>query len=97
VEKVPVHDPAMAKKNVEVGDFYYKRENFKAAEERYRLAVEHNKQWVEAYEKLIKAMERQGDLISAIRVCELYLENNPDSKKIEDFKKRVRELQEKLR
>ena len=32
-------DPHKAAKNVEVGDFYFKRKNYRAAEDRYREAL----------------------------------------------------------
>lgn len=94
-EEIFVHNPEQAKKDVEVGDFYFKRKNFKAAESRYRRAINYNTEWSEAYEKLIKLFERQGEIDSAIEVCYEFVEANPSSKKAKDFEQRATRFKEK--
>jgi tetratricopeptide (TPR) repeat protein len=88
-EEIFTRDPVAAEKNLEVGDFYFKRKNFKAAEARYRRAIKYNTEWPKAYEKLIQVYERQGDFDSAIEVCYEFVDANPSSKKAKDFEKRA--------
>lgn len=90
----PVPDPAQAKKHVEIGDFYYKRDNFKAATERYRDAIKLNPGWAEPYERLIRALEKQEAYSEAIGVCEQFTRSNPSSEETKDFRKRAQELRE---
>jgi outer membrane protein assembly factor BamD (BamD/ComL family) len=94
-EEIFTRDPELAKKNVEVGDFYLKKKNYRAAESRYRRAIKFNTEWPKAYEKLIKLFEKQGDLDSAIEVCYEFVDSNPSSKKARAFEKRAGEFKEK--
>jgi tetratricopeptide (TPR) repeat protein len=94
-EEIFTHNPEQAKKNLDVGDFYLKKKNFKAAESRYRRAIKYNTEWPKAYEKLIELFERQGDFDSAIEVCYEFVDANPSSKKVEDFEKRAGQFKEK--
>jgi len=94
-EEIFTHDPEKAKKNVEVGDFYLKKKNFKAAEQRYRTAIKYNTEWPAAYEKLVKLFERQGDFDSAIEVCYDFVDTNPSSKKAGSFEKKADQFKEK--
>jgi len=91
-EEVREYSPPKAKENVEVGDFYSKKSNFKAAEERYRIAIDYNTKWEESYEKLIKVLEKQGKYEEAVEICDLFIETNPGSNKVEEFRKRREEL-----
>lgn len=93
-EKVIIQNPAEAKRHMGVGDFYYKRQNYKAAAERYRTAIDYALDWYEAYDKLTKALARQGEYDAAIEVCSLFETNNPDSGEIEKARKRARKLEE---
>jgi tetratricopeptide (TPR) repeat protein len=95
-EEIFTHNPAEAKKNVEVGDFYFKKKNFKAAESRYRRAIKFNTEWPKAYEKLIKLFEQQGDFDAAIEICYEFVDANPSSKKAHDFEKRAGRFKEKI-
>ena len=91
-EEVREYSPPKAKENVEVGDFYQKKSNYKAAEERYRIAIDYNTKWEESYEKLIKVLEKQGKYEEAVEICDLFLEINPASKKVEEFRKKRQKL-----
>ncbi len=79
-------DPQKAQDHVKVGDFYFKRDNYKAAEDRYRDAIKFNPTWPEPYEKLIRALEPQNSWLAAIEICEQFTESNPSSEQIEHFK-----------
>jgi tetratricopeptide (TPR) repeat protein len=93
-ETPPEPDPLKAKEHVEVGDFYYRRDNFKAAAERYRQAVTYNPKWAEAYEKLIRALEKQKAFLEAIEVCEQFVESNHSSAEVERFQEWGKKLKE---
>lgn len=92
-EEVITYDPRQAKEHVSIGDFYFRRENYKAAAERYRDAIRFNLQWDEPYEKLAEALAKMGEFEAAIEACGLYIENNPTGDKIDEFQKKVSELQ----
>lgn len=94
-EKVYPHDPEAAKENLEIGDFYFKRDNFPAAEQRYREAVNYNRHWPEAWEKLVEALSRQSNFEAAIEICEDFIRENPESDEIEEFNEKKTELQAK--
>ena len=92
----PEPDPAKARKAVEIGNFYYKRENYKAAEIRYREAILYGPEWPEGYEKLVKTLETMAEYGQAIQACRDFLEAVPDSKKAPEFKRRAKSLETRL-
>ena len=86
VEEGPLEpDPQKAKEHVEVGDFYYKRKNYSAAEERYREAIRFNPKWVTAYEKLVRLLEKQHAFGEAVKVCEQFVQSSDLSKDVKRF------------
>ena len=98
VEKAPpAPDPGKSKEHLEVGDFYLKRDNYKAAENRYREAIQYNPKSPEAYEKLISVLEKQDAFEKALEVCEQFVHTNPASEKIGRFEHRMKKLQQESR
>jgi tetratricopeptide (TPR) repeat protein len=95
-ETVIQPNPKLSAQNITVGDFYFKRDNYKAATERYREAVKYNPKSVEAYEKLIRSLEKQKELQEAIAACEQFVATNPSSKEIPKFQERATEIKSKL-
>ena len=95
-EVVPEPDPDKARKAVEIGNFYYKRENYKAAEIRYREAILYGPDWPEGYEKLVKTLETMARYDQAIQACREFLKAVPDSKKASEFERRAKNLEKKL-
>ena len=95
-EVPPEPDPDKARKAVEIGNFYYKRENYKAAEVRYREAILYGPEWPEGYEKLVKTLETMARYDQAIQACRDFLEAVPDSKKVPEFERRAKLLEKKL-
>lgn len=91
-EEVFIHDPQKATENVEIGDFYFKRENYKAAADRYRDAVKYNLQWAESYKKLIATLEQQEKFAEALQIAEQFLDMNPLSEEAQEFQKKREEL-----
>ena len=53
-------DPHKAAKNIEVGDFYFKRKNYRAAEERYREALHYKENDAVATIRLAVSLEKLG-------------------------------------
>ncbi len=90
-------DPVQARKHMEVGDFYFKRDNFKAAAERYREAVKYAPRNPDPYERLIRALEKMDDFAAAKEVCDDFVLANPDSKKAADFQEKAVKLEAKAK
>ena len=77
-------NPMKAMKDIEVGDFYYKKENYQAAISRYREALEFKAHDAEATFKLAEALNKTGDTAGARENYEAYLKilpNGPYAKK----------------
>ena len=70
-------DPHKAVKCVEVGDYYFKRENYKAAISRYQEALEWKPRDAEATYKLGVVLEKTGDLNGALTNYQAYLKILP--------------------
>ncbi len=73
-----------AMKDVEIGDFYYKKENYQAAISRYREALEFKPHDAEATFKLAEVLNKTGDTAGAIENYQAYLKilpNGPYAKK----------------
>jgi len=90
-----VASPRTAAESIVVGDFYYKRDNWKAAEMRYREAVRHNPRSPEAYEKLVKSLEKQNLFAEAAVACDDFLVLNPLAKEATKFREKAEKLREK--
>ena len=85
-------DPVEAERHIRVGDFYFKRKNFKAAGERYREAVKYFPRRPAYYFKLIRALEKMEKFEEALAVCGEFIEANPEAPQIEQFQSRIEEL-----
>ena len=94
-EKVYPYDPKEARRNVDVGKYYFKRDNYEAAAKRFREAVEYDKTWPESYKKLIETFDELKDYGSAVDICRKFAENNPESGEVEYFRKIEIKYQEK--
>ncbi|HVI11135.1 MAG TPA: hypothetical protein VND65_22835 [Candidatus Binatia bacterium] len=70
-------DPHKASKDVEVGDFYFKRKNYRAAEERYRDALRYKDNDAIATIRLAVCLEKLGILDDARVEYESYLKILP--------------------
>jgi len=95
-EKVYPHDPVAARKNFEIGRYYWKRDNYEAAEMRFSEAVEYDKTWSEAYKKLIEVYNKLKNYESAVEVCRKFTLNNPESSELDYFRKNEAKYQEKF-
>lgn len=87
VDELTPYNPMKAMKDVEVGDFYYRRENYSAAISRYREALEFKPHDAEATFKLAEALNKTGDFAGATENYEAYLKilpNGPYAKKAKE-------------
>ena len=66
-------DPLRAMKDVEIGTYYYKAGNYKAAISRFREALEFKPRDAVATIKLAEALEKNGELGQARAQYEAYL------------------------
>ncbi len=66
-------DPHQAAKNVEVGDFYFRRKNYRAAENRYREALRYKDNDAIATIRLAVCLEKLGILDEALVEYQNYL------------------------
>ena len=95
VEKEKMFNPMEAEKSVTVGNFYLKRKNYEAAIKRYLEALEYQPNLVEAYEALIRAYEKSGQIDKALAVCNDFLSKFPYSPKAELFRSQLPKLKKK--
>ena len=77
VSELHTWDPHRAAKSVEVGDFYFKRKNYRAAEERYREALRYKDNDAVATIRLAISLEKLGILDDARAEYESYLKILP--------------------
>ncbi len=71
-------NPLKALKDVEVGDFYFKRKNYKAALERYKDALYYKDNDAVASFRLALCQEKLGDKVEAKKYYEQYLKILPE-------------------
>lgn len=88
-------NPMKAMKDIEVGDFYFKRENYSAAASRYREALENKPHDAEATYKLAAALEKSGDLKAAMADYQDYLKILPKGPYAEKAQKGIERLKQK--
>jgi tetratricopeptide (TPR) repeat protein len=88
-------NPMKAMKAIEVGDFYFKRENYSAAVSRYREAVEYKAHDAEATYKLATALEKSGDLKGAMEDYQEYLKILPKGPYADKSEKGIERLKQK--
>ena len=78
VQEFHVWDPHKAEKDVEVGDFYFKRRNYKAALDRYEEALYYKYNDAVATFRLAVCEEKLGDLDEAKKGYQAYLKILPE-------------------
>jgi len=70
-------DPHKAMKDVEIGDFYFKRENYKGALSRYCEALQYKPNDAIATFRIAESLEKFGDLAGARTYYQAYLKILP--------------------
>ena len=71
-------DPHKAQKNVEVGDFYFKRQNYRAALSRYCEALGYKPGDAVATFRIAESLDKAGDLAEARTYYQSYLKILPE-------------------
>ena len=92
VGEVHAWDPHRAAKNIEVGDFYFKRKNYRAAEDRYREALLYKDNDAIATYRLAICLEKMDRPDEAIAAFESYLKILPHGPQAEDARKAIDKL-----
>jgi len=85
-------DPHKAAKSIEVGDFYFKRKIYRAAEERYREALRYKDNDAVATIRLAVSLEKLGILDDARLEYESYLKILPHGPEAEQAQKAIDRL-----
>ncbi len=86
-------DPHKAAKDIEVGDFYFKRKNYRAAEDRYREALYYKDNDAIATYRLAECLEKMDRPDEARAEFENYLKILPNGPQAEDSRKAIARLQ----
>lgn len=85
-------DPHRAAKDIEVGDFYFRRRNYRAAEERYREALQFKNDDAVATIRLAISLEKLGVLDDARAEYQSYLKILPHGPEAEQAQKALERL-----
>jgi tetratricopeptide (TPR) repeat protein len=86
-------DPHRADKNIEIGDYYLKQRNYRAAVSRYCEALYWKQRDAVATFRLAEALEKAGDLADARQNYEAYLKILPEGPFAAAAKKAVGQIQ----
>ena len=95
VDEFTPYNPMKAMKDVEVGDFYMKKENYGAAISRYREALEYKPHDAEATFKLAEVLDKTGDFSGAKENYEAYLKVLPNGPRAKKSREALEKLQKK--
>jgi tetratricopeptide (TPR) repeat protein len=71
-------NPYKANKDIQVGDYYFKRKNYKAALDRYKEALYYKKNDAVATFRIAECQEKLGDKTEAKKFFEQYLKILPE-------------------
>jgi tetratricopeptide (TPR) repeat protein len=85
-------DPHKAAKDIEVGDFYFRRKNYIAAESRYREALQYKENDATATFKLAVCLEKMSRPEEAREEFEAYLKILPYGSEASEAKKAIERL-----
>ena len=92
VQDFKTWDPHKAAKDIEVGDFYFKRKNYRAALERYREALVYKPNDAIANFRLAECQEKTGKPEEAVTYYEAYLKILPHGPLAPDAQKALERL-----
>ena len=90
--KVFSFNPVQSQREVNAGDFYFKKGNYTAAVSRYDEATKWNDGNAEAWLRLGEAQEKKSNAKAAREAYEKYLEIAPTAKDAGEIKKRLAKL-----
>lgn len=95
VTEMHAWNPHKAQKDIEVGEFYFKRKNYHAAEDRYREALEYKPGDAIATYRLAEVLDAQGHTAEAMESYQQYLKIPSNGKFTADAKKALARLEAK--
>ena len=82
-------NPLEAERDLKIGNYYFKKGNYKAAASRFREATRWNPTYAEAFLRLGDSEEKLKDKPAAQQAYAKYLELSPDAKEAETIKKKL--------
>lgn len=85
-------NPLQAQKELNVGNYYFKKGSFRGAALRFREATKWNPGFAEAWLRLGEAAEKQKDAKTAKEAYGKYLELSSDAKDAPEIRKRLEKL-----
>jgi tetratricopeptide (TPR) repeat protein len=85
-------NPLQSDKDVRVGNYYFNRHNYPAAERRYRDATKWNEDNGDAWRRLGEAAEKSKDPQTAKEAYAKYLKLEPDAKEAAEIRKKLAKL-----
>jgi tetratricopeptide (TPR) repeat protein len=85
-------NPLQSKKDVTVGEFYFKKGDFRAAAMRFREATKWDGNNSEAWLRLGDASEKMKDAKAAQEAWQKYLQLTPDAKNASEVRKKLEKL-----
>ena len=92
VQEFHTFDPHRASKDIEVGDFYFKKRNYVAALERYREALVYKPNDAFANFRMAQAFEKLTRSDEAVEHYQEYLKIMPNGPQAEEAKKALEKL-----
>jgi len=92
VQEEYTFNPLRSKKDVTVGEFYFKKNDYKAAAGRFREATKWNDGNAEAWLRLGDAEDKMHDTKAAREAWEKYLKLAPDAKNAGEVRKKLDKL-----
>lgn len=92
VQELHPWDPHKAAKDVEVGDYYFKRKNYKAAIERYKHALIYKQDDAIATYRLAESLDKTGNSTEAVNYYRAYLKILPHGPYAADADKAISRL-----
>jgi len=85
-------NPLEAQKDITVGNLYYKKGNYRAAFNRYKLATRYDDSNTEAWLRLGEASEKVKDLEAEKEAYSKYLAAAPDAKNAAEIRKKLEKI-----
>ena len=82
-------NPLQASKEVQIGNFYFKKGSYRAAAQRFREATQWNAGLAEAWLRLGEAQEKLKNPKAAREAYAKYLELDPDGKNAAEIRKKI--------
>jgi hypothetical protein len=90
VAKPKEYDPLLAERNINIGNFYFKKRNFDAAVDRYADALGYQPDSMKAREALQRACAR------ALEEHRSYIQKNPKALDLTEHRDRITKLEKAL-